>query len=590
MRNQIEEVKEKTDIVQIIGESVKLNKAGTNYKGLCPFHNEKSPSFMVSQELQIYKCFGCGAGGDVFTFLQEYEGMEFSEALKYLANKAGVKLEPIKGSKTTDNKERLLEMHAIAVRFYQYILLKHPTGSVGREYLQKRGIQQKTIEQFMIGFSPNKVTALTSFLKTNHHYSDKELIESGLVVQTQRGLIDRFRGRVIFPIVDHRGNAIALAGRILPEFDTGKVGKYINSPETPIYHKSKSLYGIFATRSAIKRAGKAVVVEGEVDAISSWQAGIQNVVAIKGSALTEEQVLLLSRYARTFVLALDADFAGNNAALKAITQAQLKGVDILVADMHPHKDPDEFAQKDSEGYKKALENAIGIWDFIINVSLNRHDASSGEGKAAISRELTPVLATIPDKIVQSHYIGLLAQKLSVPTEAVAQQVYKNAPLRQAVNTADKAVEQSNTQSRREVLEEKALSLAFQSEPSKLVNTKLVELLTTPILVKIAKHYLDSYPHKEKFDSKEFFESLPAEIKDKYSQIILKEEYDDVNIEKELKMTVHELEIAHIKAKIGEAAQQISKLENTNQDDKLAEVQRDFNILTKRLAQLQEEDI
>lgn len=583
MNRQVEEVKEKTDIVQVIGESVTLTKAGTNFKGLCPFHNEKSPSFMVSPEIQRYKCFGCGVSGDVFNFLQEYEGMEFSEALKYLADKVGVKLTPFKGEKQS-GKEILFDINEITAKFYHYILTKHKEGSVGQEYLSNRNIKADTTTSFNIGFSPNKPNFLVGFLKNRYKFSDKDIVDAGVAVKTERGLIDRFRGRIIFPIYDHRGKAIALAGRILPQYDTGKVGKYINSPETPIYNKSRSLYGLNVTRSAIKRAGKAIVVEGEVDAVSTWQSGVQNVVAIKGSALTEEQVLLLSRYAKTFVLALDTDFAGNSAAVRAITQAQLKGVEVQVASMAPHKDPDEFAQKDPEAFKKSLENTTGVWDFLINLSLERHDTNTGAGKAAISREVVPLLATIPDRIVQSHYIGILAQKLAVPVEAVAQQVEKNTPnnaTTENISTGNKTA----TRPRREMLEERTLSLAFMINPHKHIDKDLVEMLSSPVLNKIADFYIEKNP--ENFNKKVFYDELPAELQEKYTQLLLRDETDEEELEREYKVTRHELELLYVREKLSKIAKDISTFEARNDEDKMKEAEREFQLLTKKLAQLQD---
>ena len=587
MNSQVEEVKNKTDIVQIIGEHVNLAKAGTNYRGLCPFHNEKSPSFMVSPELQIYKCFGCGAGGDVFTFLEEYEGMSFPEALKYLADKANITLKPQKGQSFSSDKDKFYEINDLSAKFYRYIFSKHKEGELGRKYISERKLKEETIQAFEVGFAPSKPTALAKFLKTKYKFKDSDLVESGVVVRTERGLMDRFRGRIIFPIRDHRGKSIALAGRILPEYDTGKVGKYINSPETPIYHKSNSLFGINLSRSYIKRSGKVVVVEGEMDAISSWQAGIKNVVAIKGSALTEEQVIFLSRYAKNFILALDADFAGNSAAVKAISQAQEKGIDVFVAKMDPYKDPDEFAKADPEAYKKALEGAIGVWDFLIDLSVNRHGISDGTGKAAISREIAPLLADISDRIVRSHYIGLLAQKIGVSAEAVTEQVdSKIVRTSGKVKSEDLKAKQSG--SRRELLEEKVLSIAFQLEPKELIDEKILELISSLPLKKIVEHFLSREPGSK--DSKVFFDSLPAELKDKYSKLLLKEDLGETSLEKEYKMALYELELDNLRTRLQELAALISELEGRNEDEKLSEVEKEFQMMSKRLAQLQDRGI
>ena len=410
--DQVEEVKQKTDIVALINEYLPLKKAGRNYRANCPFHGEKTPSFMVSPELQIYKCFGCSESGDAFSFLEKYEGMEFYEALKFLAQRTGVKLKAI-GDKQYSEREKLYEINELAGKFYQYILAKHPAGKIARQYvLQKRGLKPETIKTFGIGFAPDIPDLLSKFLlkKKYNHY---DIEKTGLVFVGRGRVFDRFRGRVTFPLYDHRGNCIGMAGRILPEYERKEVGKYINSPETPVYHKGNVLYGLNATRSEIKREKYAVVVEGEVDLISSWQAGIKNIVAIKGTALTPEQIKVLSRLTSKLVLALDSDLAGDSAARRGIEIAQSQGMEVRVVRTGEYKDPDEFARADPEGLKKAIQTAENVWDFLIEVIFAKHDPNTGEGKAKISREIVPILASIEDKIVQSHYISLVAKKLDV---------------------------------------------------------------------------------------------------------------------------------------------------------------------------------
>jgi len=287
--NQIEEVKGRTDIVDIIGERIELKKAGRNYKANCPFHGEKTPSFMVSPELQIFKCFGCGEAGDVFGFLEKYEGMEFSEALKYLADRAGIKLQKLHGGQSSE-KEKLIEINTQALRFYNYLLLSHPVGKKALDYLiNDRGLKKETIKEFQLGFSPQNSYPLQKYLIDKKKFEAKDIERAGIGILRGSGFYDRFGGRVIFPLFDHRGNPIGFSGRILP-WDKRETGKYINSPETPIYHKSNVLFGLNLTRSFIKKKKTAIVVEGELDLISSWQAGIKNIVAIKGSALTDEQI------------------------------------------------------------------------------------------------------------------------------------------------------------------------------------------------------------------------------------------------------------------------------------------------------------
>ncbi|OGM11297.1 DNA primase, partial [Candidatus Woesebacteria bacterium RBG_16_39_8b] len=315
--DQVDEVKQKNDIVQVVGSHVNLKKAGRNYKGLCPFHQEKTPSFMVSPELQIYKCFGCGESGDVIAFLQKLEHMDFYEALKFLADRVGIKLAPVSG-KFGEN-ERIYQISHSASNFYRYVLLSHSAGKKALAYLtRERGIRMDVVKKFNLGFSPDKPEVLANYLIKKKKFSAEELIKAGLVYRRSGRLIDRFARRLVFPISDHRGNVVGFAGRVLPD-DKTEMGKYINSPETPVYHKSRSLYGLNFSKSEIKSSGSAVVVEGELDFISTYRAGIKNVVAIKGTAFTLEQISLLSRFTSKLVLALDSDFAGSIAARRGIT-------------------------------------------------------------------------------------------------------------------------------------------------------------------------------------------------------------------------------------------------------------------------------
>ena len=341
-RDQIEEVKNKTDIVSLISEYIEVKKAGRNYKANCPFHGEKTPSFMISPELQMYKCFGCSKSGDVFTFLEEHEGMEFGEALKYLAEKVGVKLTFVKQNETSE-KEKIIEINKSTLNFYNYALTNHPNSKKVLEYLTKdRGLTQDIIKKFNIGYAPEEYDALSKYLVGKKKHNSKDLQLSGLLVG--RGT-DRFRGRVIFPLFDHKGSAVGFAGRILP-WQKQDMAKYINSPETPAYHKSKILFGLNITKSEIRNSDFAVIVEGELDMISSYAAGIRNVVAIKGSALTEDQIRLVGRFCKKIVLCLDSDFAGDEAAKRGAVMAVNMGFEVKVASLKSYKDPDEIARKD----------------------------------------------------------------------------------------------------------------------------------------------------------------------------------------------------------------------------------------------------
>ncbi len=529
--SQVEEIKSKIDIVEIIGKHVKLTKSGSNFRGLCPFHQEKSPSFMVSEELQIYKCFGCSEGGDVFTFLEKYEGMEFPESLRFLAEKVGVVLKRSASFEISD-KDILYEINSLAAKFYNFLLVSHPVGKIALNYLkEERKITLDSIKTFNIGFAPANKNVLSNFLIKKKKYKIQDLQKAGVIFLSKAGKIyDRFEGRIIFPISDHRGNVIALAGRQLPP---GKpnTGKYINSPETLIYHKSSILFGLNITKdfirrtsSLIKKSGFAVVVEGEIDLISSWQVDIKNTVAIKGSAFTSEQAKLLSRYTKEVVLALDSDFAGVAASIRGIKILEDAGFEIRVLKFGIYKDPDEAAKANPEFYKEKIKNSVPVWDFIIDSVVEKYDKETSTGKSKISNELTPILAQINNKIIQEHYINKLAKLLEVSEEAVIQEVEKLQPESKIINET----QHSNTQYTkpvRELREEKLIALILKIKPDLIKDKRIIEIIKTPILKRLTEEF--------KKDPKK----LPKELFDKFAELHLSIENES---EKGIKTEINNL--------------------------------------------------
>ena len=554
--NQIEEVKNKIDIVSLISEYIEVKKAGKNYKANCPFHGEKTPSFMITPELQMYKCFGCQRSGDCFTFLEEHEGMEFKEALKYLADKAGVELVLTKQSETSE-REKIIEINKSVLNFYDYALNIHSQGKRILEYLKKeRGISDESINQFKLGYSPENYDALSRYLTIKKKYKLNDLIKLGNLVG--RG-IDRFRGRVIFPLFDHRDNCIGFAGRILP-WHKQDMAKYINSPDSQAYHKSKVLYGMNITKSEIRDNKYAVIVEGELDMISSYQAGVKNVVAIKGSALTEDQIRLIGRFCQKIVLCLDSDFAGNEAAKRGAILAVDMSFEVKIAHLDNFKDPDEMARKNPDNYKKAIDNAVTLWDFLINQIFAKYKVGTGEGNSKISKEIVPLLLLIKDKIVQSFYIEDVARKLSVPTEAVIQEINKSKTLDKTnpIETIYDHVEKD----RRQLLEEKLLVNWIDQKKNYDLENEIKGLISNKFVLKILTHL-----EKNGFP-------LPSELQDKYVEMVL--ENSD---EEEIETIVKELSALFTKQKLEELSQKI-KLDDTNQ-----ELLKEFNNLSKKLSTL-----
>ncbi len=589
MNDQVAEIKSKTDIVSIIGERIELKKAGRNYKANCPFHGEKTPSFMVSPELQIFKCFGCNEAGDVYSFLEKFEGMEFPEALKYLADRAGVKL--IRGNfDQTSEKEKLIDINTQTLKFYNYMLLTQPVGKRALEYLQKdRGLKLETIKEFQLGYSPESSYPLSSFLIGKKKFLPKEIERAGIGIPQGANIYDRFNGRVIFPLFDHRGNPIGFAGRIMP-WDKRETGKYINSPETPIYHKSSVLFGLNITRPLIKKKKVAIVVEGELDLISSYQAGIKNVVAIKGSALTEEQVRLLSRFAPKFVLALDSDMAGDAAARRGLTIAENSGVEVKVAKITGFKDPDEAARGNIDSYKNDLIHAKGVWDYLIDSVMTRNKAETGEGKAKISKELTPILSEIEDKIVQAHYANLVAEKLGVPLEAVTEQISKIGSKSEETSTGTTTLaDKSEERSRHDLLEERLLTLSFQSDPTVLLTPKVTELVLNPLNKRILEELDKFLKTKKHYSNSDFGAILPKELFDGFSQMVLNENQELIDkpdeLKKELDLVKKELKILRIKDNLKLLTLKMREFEKSGEKDKLLKAQNEFNKLAKSLASI-----
>jgi DNA primase len=583
MADQVEEIKERADIVSLISERIELKKAGRNFKANCPFHSEKTPSFMVSPELQIYKCFGCGEGGDAISFLQKYEGMEFYEALKYLADRTGVKLIPRVG--LSSENEKLFNINRWASRFYHYILFNHSSAREALNYLTKvRKIKTESIKTFGVGYSPNIPEIFKKFFLDKKGFSPTEIERVGLGYTRGGSVQDRFSGRIIFPLFDHRGNVAGFSGRILPGREKADTGKYINTPETPIYHKSKILYGLNLSKKEIKKKGEAIVVEGELDAISPWQVGIRNIVAIKGSAFTSEQARLLSRFSENVTLALDSDIAGNIAARRGIETADQEGLRIKVANLGDYKDPDEAAQKDPKALKTALSKASVVWDYLIDSTFSQYKNLTGEVKATLSHELVPILAKIRDEIVRAHYIKVVSERLEVPYDAVLKEVERQGfkPKEKATQTSEIVTEEKKP--RRDLLEEKLLGLAFLSNPKIIINKEFVALIKSSLGVKLLESY-SKYSKKFKtFKISRFSDFLAEELKQGFSEIILKvssegEPETETQLKKEISDLTREVKMLDIKEKQRQLTEKMKMYEKSGDKSKLKISEKKFDKLS-----------
>lgn len=512
--SDVDEIKSRLNIVDIIGERVVLKKAGRNFKGLCPFHTEKTPSFIVSPDRQTFHCFGCGKGGDILTFVMEFDHIDFTEALETLAERAGVKLERHPGDTPEAKlKQKILEVNHLASEYYHYLLTKHKVGESARDYLKHRGVTDKSIKTFALGYSANDWEGLLGFLKKKN-YDEKLLETAGLVIRGNRGFYDRFRGRVMFTLKDHRGNVVGFSGRVLDP--TAKEAKYINTSETPVYIKGKVLYALDVTKDAIQKANEAILMEGELDVISSFQAGIPNVVAIKGSAVTEDHCRLLRRFTERLVFALDSDLAGDAAARRGIEIADKLGFDMRVATMPSGKDPDEAARVNPGSLKKALKDSTPMYDYFLASALSRYDVNVAFGKRKVSEEFIPVLAKIDNPIVQGHYVRKLADSLGVSEEIVEEGIGKFKSVGEsAFRKKENEQGEKSTKSRLENAELYALSLLLQGKTHELFEEFIRELpirdfqhLPVRRLLENVEKFLEGH---RIFLAKDFADLLPHEL-------------------------------------------------------------------------------
>lgn len=416
----IEEVVSRNDIVDVISGYIKLKKSGSSYVGLCPFHNEKSPSFSVSGTKQMYHCFGCGVGGNVITFVMEYENYTFPEAVKMLADRAGIALPVMEYSgedrRERDIKTKLLEINKIAATFY-YHQLKSPAGQSGLDYLKKRQLSDKTINTFGLGYAPQLTGDLYRMLKEKG-YDDELLKESGLFTY-EKGIREKFWNRVIFPIMDINNKVIGFGGRVMGD---GKP-KYLNSPETKLFDKSKNLYGLNVARSS--RKNNLIICEGYMDVISMHQAGFNQAVASLGTALTPGHARLMKRYTDNVLITYDSDEAGVKAALRAIPILKEAGLSTKVINMRPYKDPDEFIKAlGTEAFQERIDKAENSFMYEIGIIEKNYKRSDPESETAFEREVANKLVQFSEKLERDNYMKAVCRQFMIPEDGMREMVIR----------------------------------------------------------------------------------------------------------------------------------------------------------------------
>ncbi|MCX5681496.1 MAG: DNA primase, partial [Candidatus Omnitrophica bacterium] len=425
----IAQIIDRCDIVEIISEYVALKKAGRNFKACCPFHNEKTPSFVVNRDKQIFHCFGCGVGGNVISFVMSHDHMDFPSAARYLAQKAGIALPESRddvSAGTMDLRETIFRANELAVSFFHDVLITGQSGSSqAQEYFKKRGIKRETAKKLKLGFAPDQWDSLIAFLR-GKNISFSVMEKAGLVVPKEKGegYYDRFRDRIIFPIFDMRSRCIGFGARTMQKEASAK---YINSPETPIYSKREHLYGLHLSKQAIAQKDCVVVVEGYMDFLTPFQAGFENIVASLGTALTAEQIRLIRRYTKNVVMLYDADAAGQMATLRSLDLLveEDMSVSVTVALLESGEDPDSFVQKFGiEEFTKRIETAQTFFDYKVNALMQKHDRKTVEGKARISAEMLTTIARYKNEILRQEYLSKLAKVLGIADEALQLELRK----------------------------------------------------------------------------------------------------------------------------------------------------------------------
>jgi DNA primase len=593
--SQIEEIKNRLNVVDVVGSYIKLTKTGANYRGVCPFHSEKKPSFFVSPTRQMWKCFGCGAGTSIFDFVMKIEGVEFGDALKILAAKAGIELKK-ENPKLKTERQRLYEICDLACSFFEKQLDGSDWGKKAKEYLLKRGILSESIKKWRLGYSPDTWQGLSDFL-VGRGYKREEIVKAGLAVISEKGNnpYDRFRGRIIFPIFDLNSQVIGFGARVFKEANAKEVAKYINTPQTLLYDKSNVLYGINHAKLPIRKQNQCVIVEGYTDAIMCHQAGFENTVASSGTALTGGHLNILKRYSENLLLAFDMDLAGNTATKRGINLAENQGFNIKVIEGYSGgKDSAEIILEDPKNWENALTKARSIMDFYFDTAfasfsaqgadaLGRPASGAGpasgwditpENKKQISKIILPAIKRLPNKIEQSHWTQKLAQKLDIREDAVLEELkkiksddvsYDKQP--QGIKTQEIANKEITPFGRKKLLEEKIVSLVLK-DPE---NLNLIEEPHYALFCAQTKNFIDSLKNG----------APPEEYKDFLNTLSLRAEveYEEDGCQ-EIQLCLAQLKDIDIREKRIKISKEIKQAEQEGNLQKVNELIKEFNLLNK----------
>jgi len=603
INSPIEEIKNRLDIVEVVGSYLKLTKTGANYRALCPFHSEKKPSFFVSPSRQLWRCFGCGLGGDIFAFIKQIEGVEFGDALRLLANRAGVELKQQDPQLKTERK-RLYEICELATCFFERQLEASRVGQEVKKYLLDRKINEESIKRWRLGYAPNSWRGLSDFLVAKG-YRREEVERAGLAIKSPKAgtYYDRFRGRIIFPVFDLNSQAVGFGGRIFEptrkqdqgeaipeeiavakEIEEQNIAKYINSPATLLYDKSRILYGLDKAKVAIRKKEVCLLVEGYTDVIMVFQAGYENVVATSGTALTPYHLRILKRYTENLMAAFDMDTAGNSATKRGTDLAQAAGFNIKVVVMPQEMDPADIVSRDPKEWERLVEAAKSILEFYFETTFSRFDPMTIEGKKQIAKILLPVIKMIPNKIEQTYWLEELTKRLKVREEDLELEM-KKTKVETITETKEEVVPPIVQKSRKQLLEERLLALVMHApENLSLLDDKEVSCFSSPCY-QIFTHFKEAQAVKANSIN------FPPELNDLANYLFLLAEAEDFNsldVKEELQASLKEFKILLAKNRLDELSKQLKTAEAEDNKEKIEALFREFNLCSQSLSNLEKD--
>lgn len=579
MLSPVEEIKSKLDIVEVLSGYIKVSKAGANFRALCPFHHEKSPSFMISPARQIWHCFGCNEGGDIFKFVMKIEGVEFGDALRNLAHRAGVILKREDPQIRTE-RGLLMDVCRAAMEYFKKNLEQNKEV---QEYLKKRGLKKETIEEFKIGYSTDAWDGLLKFLNAKN-FKSQDIEKAGLAVKSEKsvnGYFDRFRDRVMFPIANSNGDIIGFGGRIF--HDKENEAKYVNSPQTLIYDKSKVLYGFDKAKMEIRKDNFTILVEGYMDLIMSHQAGAKNTVAVSGTALTRDHLHILRRLSDNICTCFDMDNAGDKATKRAIDMALSEEFNVKVITVPSGKDPADFVLEYPDEWTGQVQKAQDFMDFYFDNIFSRYDKNSAEGKKNISRTLLSQIKKMRNKIEQSHWIGLLSQKIKVKPTLLEEEMARIAVDDFAPrNDAFNAKQDKKQKAKEELLGERIVACVLKDQSLKQC---LDGLEIEPILGYNVGQLIKVLQKAEK-DLLEEIKDQAGHLVDYANQLLLSiEALDEIeSLEQEANFCVKELKMHIIRQRLNEISSKIQDAEDVQDDDMAVKLMQEFRSLSDQLNQ------